>query len=105
MTIHAAPVYPEQQGYEVIDDVEIPLTPRLTQSGKPDKRYGRPPSNKDVERNRMIVEALRAGSTSRDITETHGLSRQRVQQIWNTYGDGRSLTEMKKQRHGRRRQR
>lgn len=77
---------------------------RITKSGEPDKRYGRPPSNKHVERNRMIVEALKAGMTSRDIVETHGLSRQRVQHIWQQYGDGRSLTEMKKQRHGRRRQ-
>ena len=65
------------------------------------ERVSRP--NRDVERNRVIVECIRAGISTQDLADYFDLTRQRISAIWHEWGDGDNIRfrRMKMRQEGR----
>lgn len=49
--------------------------------------------NRELDRNQVIVAAIRAGVSSSHLARINDVSRQRIQQIWKAHGDGYNIFE------------
>lgn len=64
-------------------------------------RIGSSPVNKQTERNAVIIAALQAGIHAADVARTYGITRQRISQIWQKYGDGYDMLAFRREQQRR----
>ena len=72
------------------DEVMIEKIARELES-KPLPEFETHRSNRDRERNRVIIACIEAGIPTTLLAEYFGVSRQRISEIWKRFGDGYNL--------------